>query len=57
MRLVATGLTFMLAVVLILAIILLVIGNFVIDFVAQIEWVNIEEYVFYIFFIKVFMLY
>ncbi|MEM1406748.1 MAG: YihY/virulence factor BrkB family protein [Bacteroidota bacterium] len=50
MRLVATALTFMLALVLILAIILLVIGNFVIDFVSRIEWVNIEDYVFYLFF-------
>lgn len=55
MRLVATGLTFMLALVLVLAIILLVIGNFVIDFVSQIEWVNIEGYVFYLFFIVRFL--
>ncbi|MEM6523842.1 MAG: YihY/virulence factor BrkB family protein [Bacteroidota bacterium] len=55
MRLVATGLTFMLALVLILAIILLVIGNFVIDFVSQIEWVNIENYVYYLFFIVRFL--
>ncbi len=55
MRLVATGLTFMLALVLILAIILLVIGNFVIDLVTQIEWVNIEGYVFYLFFIVRFL--
>ncbi len=51
MRLVATGLTFMLALVLILAIILLVIGNFLIDFVNQIEWVDIEEYLIYLFFV------
>ncbi len=51
MRLVATGLTFMLAMVLVLAIILLVIGNFLIDFVNQIEWVDIEEYLIYLFFV------
>ncbi|MEM7108545.1 MAG: YihY/virulence factor BrkB family protein [Bacteroidota bacterium] len=55
MRLVATGLTLMLAVVLILAIILLVIGNFVIDSVNQIEWVNIENYIYYLFFIVRFL--
>lgn len=49
-RLIAIGLTFMLAFVLILAIVLLVIGNIVIDFVDKLEWINLEDYIFYILF-------
>ncbi len=50
-RLVATGLTFMLAFVLILAVILLVVGNLSLQFIGDIEWIHIEDYVTYIFFI------
>lgn len=50
-RLVATGLTFMLAFVLILAVILLVVGNIVVEFVDEIEWIHIEDYVIYILFL------
>lgn len=51
MRLVATALTLMLAIVLILASVLLVIGNFIIDIVNNIEWLNIENFMIYIFFL------
>lgn len=51
MRLVATGLTIMLAIVLILAVLLLVIGNITVDFVRTIQWLDIEAYLIYIFFI------
>ncbi|TRX53050.1 YihY/virulence factor BrkB family protein [Fulvivirga sp. M361] len=54
-RLVATGLTFMLALVLILAIILLVIGNFLIDFINQIEWLDIEDFLIYLFLVLRFL--
>lgn len=54
-RLVATGLTFMLAFVLILAVILLVVGNILIKFVDEIEWIHIEEYMTYIFFVLRFL--
>ena len=47
-RLVATGLTLMLAVVLILAIVLLVIGNFLIDFVSMLGWFDFEPYLIYL---------
>ncbi len=50
-RLVATGLTFMLAFVLILAVILLVVGNIVVEFIDEIEWIHIEDYVIYLLFI------
>lgn len=55
MRMVATALTFMLAFVLILAVLLLVVGNFVIDYVEAIAWLDIEDYVFYILFIVRFL--
>lgn len=48
MRLVATGLTLVLAVVLILAIVLLVIGNFMIEFVNELGWFDFDPYLFYI---------
>lgn len=52
-RMVATGLTLMLAFVLILAIVLLVIGDIVISFITRIGWFNIEAYMVYmIFFIR-----
>jgi len=50
-RLVATGLTFMLAFVLILAVILLVVGNIALEYVNSIEWLNIEDYVIYLLFV------
>lgn len=50
-RLVATGLTFMLAFVLILAVILLVAGNIAVEFIDEIEWIHIEDYVIYIAFV------
>jgi len=56
MRLVATGLTFMLAFVLILASILLLVGDITIEFISQIEWLSIEEYVIYLFFISRFVI-
>jgi len=55
MRLVATGLTFMLAFVLILAVILLVVGNIALEYVTSIEWINIEDYVIYLLFIVRFL--
>lgn len=55
MRLVATGLTFMLAFVLILASVLLLVGDITIEFISQIEWLSIEEYVIYLFFISRFV--
>lgn len=53
MRLVATALTFMLAFGLILAVILLVIGNVAIDFITSLEfdWLNIKDYQIYLFFL------
>jgi len=43
-RLVAIGLTLMLAFVLILAIVLLVIGTIVIDFIRENPWIDVDEY-------------
>ncbi|MDH5379351.1 MAG: YihY/virulence factor BrkB family protein, partial [Cyclobacteriaceae bacterium] len=43
-RLVSIALTVMLAFALILAIVLLVIGGFIIDTISSIEWVNIDSY-------------
>ncbi|MDH5399594.1 MAG: YihY/virulence factor BrkB family protein [Cyclobacteriaceae bacterium] len=43
-RLVAIGLTVMLAFVLVLAIILLIIGNIAIDVINSIEWINLDNY-------------
>lgn len=53
MRLVATGLTFMLAFVLILAVLLLVIGNFLLDILISFDWFDIiiEDHQIYLFFI------
>lgn len=51
MRLVATGLTIMLAFVLILASVLLVLGNAMVDVVNNIKWLDIEPYLIYIFFV------
>lgn len=51
MRLVATALTFMLAFGLILAVILLVIGNIALDFLVELDWFNIDAYYVYLFFI------
>lgn len=51
MRLVATALTFMLAFGLILAVILLVIGNIALDFLVDLSWFNIDAYYVYLFFI------
>lgn len=51
MRLVATGLTVMLAIVMMLASILLVIGNALVDLVNSLYWLNIEDYLIYIFFL------
>lgn len=53
MRLVATALTFMLAFGLILAVILLVIGNVAIDFITSFEfdWLNIKDYQIFLFFL------
>ncbi|ELR70188.1 Inner membrane protein YihY, formerly thought to be RNase BN [Fulvivirga imtechensis AK7] len=51
MRLVATALTVMLAFALILASILLVIGNFFIEIIYSFEWLDIEAYQIYIFFL------
>lgn len=51
MRLVATALTVMLAFVLILASVLLVIGNAGVDIINNFEWLNIEDYLIYIFFL------
>ncbi|UII28752.1 YihY/virulence factor BrkB family protein [Fulvivirga maritima] len=50
MRLVATALTLMLAIVLILASVLLVIGNFILDMVNNVQWLDIEEFMIYVFF-------
>ena len=47
-RLIATSLTFMLALVLFSAIILLIVGQQVIDFVVELEWLLIDDYVFYL---------
>ncbi|UII33246.1 YihY/virulence factor BrkB family protein [Fulvivirga ulvae] len=51
MRLVATGLTIMLAIVLILASVLLVIGNAAVDIINNFQWLDIEDYLIYIFFL------
>lgn len=51
MRLVATGLTFMLAFVLILAVILLVVGDVFLEFIHDIQWLELEDFDFLIFFI------
>lgn len=51
MRLIATALTIMLAFVLILASVLLVLGNAAVDFVNAFEWLDIEKYLIYIFFL------
>jgi len=51
MRLVATGLTFMLAFVLILASVLLVVGNIAEDFISHIEWLEIGAFEIVLFFI------
>lgn len=51
MRLVATALTIMLAFALILASILLVIGNFFIEIINSFEWLDIEAYQIYLFFL------
>ena len=51
MRLIATALTIMLAFVLILASVLLVLGNAAVDFVTNFEWLDIEQYLIYIFFL------
>lgn len=51
MRLVATALTFMLAFGLILAVLLLVIGNIALDFLVDLNWFNIDAYYVYLFFI------
>ncbi|MEQ8925810.1 MAG: YihY/virulence factor BrkB family protein [Fulvivirga sp.] len=50
-RLVGTGLTIMLAVALILASILLVIGNIMVNFVNDIQWLDIQSYQVIIFFV------
>ena len=50
MRLVATALTLMLAVVMILAIVLLVIGSIAIDFVTHLGWINLDAYTYYFLF-------
>ncbi|MEO1049613.1 MAG: YihY/virulence factor BrkB family protein [Bacteroidota bacterium] len=48
-RLIATGLTVMLAMVLILAILLLVVGQFLIGFFQEnVTWLNIDNYTFYL---------
>jgi membrane protein len=54
-RLIATGLTLMLAGVLILAVVLLVIGGLVIDFIHELDWLDIENYVFFLFMILRFL--
>jgi membrane protein len=54
-RLVGTALTFMLAASLILASILLVVGNVVVDFIKEIQWLDIEDYLIYIFFVMRFV--
>jgi membrane protein len=54
-RLIGTALTLMLAVALILASILLVIGNVAVDFINQIQWLDIENYLFSIFFVMRFV--
>lgn len=54
-RLVGTALTIMLAVSLMLASILLVIGNIVIDFVNEIQWFDIQNYQVVIFFVVRFL--
>lgn len=51
MRLIATGLTLMLAMALILASVLLVIGNVTVNFMNEIQWLDIEQYLFQIFFV------
>ena len=48
MRFVAIGLTIMLAFVLILAIVLLIVGNIVINKVNAIEWIDIQDYTYYV---------
>lgn len=48
MRFVAIALTIMLAFALILAIVLLIVGNIVIDKVSAIEWIDIENYTYYV---------
>ncbi len=50
-RLVATALTFMLAFGLVLAVILLVIGNIALDFLVELNWFNIDAYYVYLFLI------
>ncbi len=54
-HLVGTALTFMLALALILASILLVIGNIAIDFINQIQWLDIESHEVGVFFLLRFL--
>jgi membrane protein len=54
-RLIATGLTLLLAVVLILAVVLLIVGGLVIDFIHELDWLDIEDYLFTLFMILRFM--
>lgn len=49
-RLIATGLTINLAVVVCLAILLLVVGQFVFDYLKQFEWLNITDFTVFIIF-------
>lgn len=52
-RLIATGLTLNLAVVVLLAVILLIVGQFVLQYLTQFEWLNITDFtVFLIFAIR-----
>ncbi|MDN5200690.1 YihY/virulence factor BrkB family protein [Fulvivirgaceae bacterium BMA10] len=48
-RFIATALTMMLAIVLVLAIVLLVVGNIMIDFIQHLEWFDIDNYLFLLF--------
>lgn len=50
-RLVATGLTFVLAFVLFLAIVLLVIGDVFINFITHLDWINLDDFIVYLIFV------
>lgn len=49
-RVIATGLTFNLAFVVLLAIALLIVGQFVLDYIMQFEWLNIDEFTVFLLF-------
>lgn len=50
-RLIATGLTLNLAVVVLLAVILLIVGQFVLQYLTQFEWLNITDFTVFLIFV------